>query len=476
MTTELKPDICIIGAGSGGLSVAAAAAAFGESVVLVEKGKMGGDCLNYGCVPSKALIAATNRLGDINSAAAFGLVVPEGTKADFKKVHAHVHEIINTIAPNDSIERFRGFGVNVIQAQGRFVDRKTLEAGDFLIKASRFVIATGSSPLVPPIPGIEDVDYWTNETFFENAKPVRRLAIIGGGPIGMELAQACQRLGSRVTIFEAQTVMQKDDRELVQVVLDKLRREGVTIHEHASVKQVEKSGRSAISIHYLKNGESLELVADRLLVATGRKPNVEGLDLEKAGVETLRRGIKTDAYLRTSNRKVYAIGDVTGGLQFTHAANYHAGIVIRNMLFRMFAKPDELLVPWTSFTNPELAHVGMNETQAREKHSTINVLRWPYADNDRAVTERNTTGLIKMVVDRKGRILGVSIVGHNAGEMINMWALAISKKLTAKEIAAFVSPYPTMSEIGKRAAMSFYSPMARKPFVRRMIGLMKFFG
>ena len=332
----IKVDLCVIGAGSGGLSVAAAAAQLGVSVVLVERHKMGGDCLNYGCVPSKALIATARRAHAMRSAGPFG-IAPVDPKIDHSAVRDHIHGVIEAIAPNDSVERFTGLGVKVIHAAGHFVTRDTLQAGEHRIKARHFVIATGSSPAIPAIPGLDRAPFFTNETIFDNREKIGHLIIIGGGPIGLELAQAHLRLGSRVTVIEAQQCLSKDDPELSGIALSRLRAEGLDIREHTKVLQVDGSGRS-IEVH-LSSGNVEETVqGTHLLVAAGRVPTTAGLNLEAAAIKYDKRGIKVNKKLKTSNRRVYAIGDVIGGAQFTHIANYHAGIVIRRALFRLAAR------------------------------------------------------------------------------------------------------------------------------------------
>ncbi|MEZ5811772.1 MAG: FAD-dependent oxidoreductase [Rhizobiaceae bacterium] len=475
MADTLTPDICIIGAGSGGLSVAAAAAAFGASVVLIEKGRMGGDCLNYGCVPSKAMIAAGKQAESLRHGARFGIADVE-PEVDFRAVNAHIKSVIGAIAPNDSVERFTALGVRVIEEAGRFVDARTVVAGDHRIKARRYIVATGSSPLIPPIPGLDEVDFLTNETVFELTRRPSHLVIVGGGPIGMELAQAHRRLGSKVTVVEAFTALGKDDPELAAVVLEKVRAEGVDIREGAKVTRVERRGKTGVAVHVETGDGSDTIAGTHLLIAAGRAANVEGLGLKEAGIDHDKRGIKVSRSLRTSNSRVYAIGDAAGGLQFTHVAGYHAGLVVRAILFRMPVSENRSIIPWVTFTDPELAHVGMTEAEAREKVGTIRVLRWPYAENDRAQAERKTGGMIKMVTDKRGRILGVSIVGADAGEMINLWALALSKSMTVKDISGYVPPYPTMSEIGKRAAITYYVEATRKPFVRWLVGFLRKFG
>jgi pyruvate/2-oxoglutarate dehydrogenase complex dihydrolipoamide dehydrogenase (E3) component len=475
MTTTLAPDICVIGGGSGGLTVAAAAASFGVPVVLIEKGKMGGDCLNYGCVPSKALIAAAKQAHALRHGETFGVANAEPA-IDFSKVHAHVHAVIAAIAPNDSVERFTALGVKVIQAEARFKDKDTISAGSYEIRARRFVVATGSSALVPPIPGLDSMKYLTNENIFELTRLPEQLVIIGGGPIGMEMAQAHRRLGSKVTVLEAMKALGKDDPELAAIVLERLRNEDIVIREGAKVTSVEKRGTAGVTVKIETADGPGEIKGSHLLIAAGRAANVSGLDLEKAGIDYDRKGIKVGADMRTTNKRVYAIGDVAGGLQFTHVAGYHGGLLLRPLLFRLPARENRAIIPWATYTDPELAHVGLTEQDARKANKALTVLRWPYAENDRAQAERKTTGLIKVVATPKGKILGASIAGAGAGEMINIWALALAKGLTLRDMTAYVPPYPTMSEISKRAAVTHFAPLARKPLVRKAIAFLRRFG
>jgi pyruvate/2-oxoglutarate dehydrogenase complex dihydrolipoamide dehydrogenase (E3) component len=478
----LTPDICVIGAGSGGLVVAAAAASFGVDVVLIEKGKMGGDCLNYGCVPSKAIIAAAKHAHAARTAPDFGVMLG-APKVNFRKVHDHIHDVIASIAPMDSVERFESLGVNVIKGHGEFIDKKTVKVGRTLIKARRFVVATGSSPFVPPIPGIETVEHFTNETLFYRTKAPGNMIIIGGGPIGMEMAQAHARLGANVTVVEGEKALGKDDPECAALVLEKLRGEGIEILEGTKVTRVEKgkaakgakSAKIKVSVESAEGSDFIE--GDTLLVATGRVANVAGVGLDEAKIKHTRRGITVNKRMRTSNKRVYAVGDVAGSLQFTHMAGYHAGLVIRNILFRLRAKENTHIIPWATYTQPELAHIGHTEASAREaKVKGIAVLRWPYAENDRAQAERKTTGLIKIVVSKGGKIEGATIAGEGAGEMINLWALAVTKEMKVNDIAAYVPPYPTMSEIGKRAATTYLAPQAKRPIVRKVLALLRSFG
>jgi pyruvate/2-oxoglutarate dehydrogenase complex dihydrolipoamide dehydrogenase (E3) component len=478
---EIKADLCIIGAGSGGLSLAASTVQLGLKVVLIEKHKMGGDCLNYGCVPSKALIAAARRAQMMRNVGPFG-IAPVMPQIDFARVHGHVHGVIAAIAPNDSVERFTGLGVQVIQAAGRFADRHTVVAGDKLIRASRYCIATGSSPAVPPIPGLDKVPYLTNETIFDNREPIGRLIVIGGGPIGIEMAQAHLRLGAQVVVLEGMKALGKDDPELAQVVLARLRSEGLVIREGAKVEQVEaQPGGIRVTFATADGTETVD--GTHLLVAAGRKPNVSDLNLEVAGINFDRRGIQVSSSLLTTNPKVFAIGDVAGRLQFTHVANYHAGIVFRHMLLGRLApllgksaKVREDHVPWVTYTDPELANVGLTEDEARKRHGHINVYRWPFHENDRAQAERASEGFVKVLTDKKGRIVGAGIVGEHAGEIIQMWSLAISQGLGIKAMTQWISPYPTLSEVNKRAALGYYAAKAGSPLVRKVVSLVRKLG
>jgi len=476
MPERLTSEICVIGAGSGGLSVSAAAASFGVSVVLIEKYKMGGDCLNTGCVPSKALLAAAKRAHAMRSGAAFG-VTATALHVDFDKVKDHVKRVIAAIAPTDSTERFSGLGVRVIKGQARFKDRETVVVGSqYEIRARRFVIATGSTPALPPIPGLDEGPYLTNDTVFDLSEQPDRLIVIGAGSVGLELAQAFRRLGSEVTVLEEANPLAKDDPECAAIVLDQLEREGVVIRSGVKVTRVKHaSGRVAVTLASGAGEETLE--GRHVLVATGRKPTTDGLDLEAARIKYDRNGIQVNKRLKTSNGRVYAIGDVAAGqLQFTHAANYHAGLVIQNVLFRLRSKVNNDLIPWVTYTQPELAHIGITEAQARQRKLQIRFLRCPYHDNDRAQAERETHGHIKVITTVKGRILGATIVGAEAGELIAPWSLAIAQGLNIRSLTGIVLPYPTLSEIGKRAAVDFLTPSLTSPRVRRIIGWLRIFG
>jgi pyruvate/2-oxoglutarate dehydrogenase complex dihydrolipoamide dehydrogenase (E3) component len=364
----------------------------------------------------------------------------------------------------------------VIKGHAKFKDRKTVVVGDIEIRARRFVVATGSTPALPPIPGLDQGRYLTNEAVFSLAYRPDSLVIIGAGPIGLELAQAFRRLGSAVTVLEAAVPLAKDDPECAAVVLDQLDREGVVIHSGVGVTQV-MHGIDSVAVTFSGAAGEQTVEGQYLLVAAGRKPTVDALDLEAARIKYDRSGIRVNRKLKTSNRRVYAIGDCAAGqLQFTHAANYHAGLVIRNALFRLPVKVNNDRIPWVTYTDPELAQTGITEAQARARKLKFRILRWPYHDNDRAVAEGETHGHIKVIVSAKGTIIGATIVGAQAGELIAMWTLAIARGLNVRDLTGVVLPYPTLSEIGKRAAIDYFTPSLTSPWVRRIIGWLRIFG
>ena len=474
MAKALKVDICVIGAGSGGLSVAAGASQMGASTALIERGKMGGDCLNYGCVPSKAMLAAGHAAQAVRGAGRFG-VHAAAPAIDSGGVYGHVRGTIAAIAPNDSVERFEGLGVKVIQSPARFTGPREIAADGLRITARRIVIATGSSPAVPPIAGLKDVPYLTNETIFDLGTVPAHLIVIGGGPVGIEMAQAHRHLGARVTVVEMFSIMASDDPELVDVVRARLAGEGIDLREGVTVARVEKAG-NGVAVVIAGNGAEDRVQGSHVLIAAGRRPNVDGLDLEKAGIAYSPAGIQVDARLRTTNRRVFAIGDVAGGYQFTHMAGYHAGIVLRNALFRLPAKVDTRAVPWVTYTAPELAQVGLTEDRARKRAGDIRVLRWPFAENDRARAERETDGLVKVITTPRGRILGAGIVGAHAGELIHAWVLAIGQKIKIGAVAGMIAPYPTLGEANKRAAGSFYTPALFGERTKRIVRFLSHFG
>lgn len=474
----LKPDLCVIGAGSAGLSVAAIAASLGAPVVLIEKHRMGGECLNVGCVPSKALLAAAHRAHEIRHAERFGLQVGEAA-ADFAEVHRHVKEIVAAIAPMDSPERYGAMGVRVIQAEARFAGPRSVLAGGQIIHARRFVIATGSRPAIPPIPGLDRIRFLTNDTVFELTEKPEHLIVVGGGAIGVELAQAYRRLGVAVTLIEAgERILAKEDAEMAAVVERSLKADGVTIRTDIAIDRIEPGAGGHFTVVLGAGSERIE--GSHLLVAAGRKPAFHELDLQMAGIQTDESGIVVDRRLRTSNPKVYAIGDCAGGAgaggRFTHVANHHAGLVIRNALFRLPARLGRTPIPRVLYTAPEVAAVGLTEAEAKAKHGTIRILRWAFSDNDRARAEKASEGHVKAVVTPRGRILGCSIAGTRAGELIMPWVLAMARGLKVSDLAGLVYPYPTFSEVTKSTAVEFLKPSAQNPWLRRLIGLMRRLG
>lgn len=468
---RIKTDICVIGGGSGGLSVAAGAVQMGARVVLIEGGAMGGDCLNHGCVPSKALLAAAKAAQAQRSGAAFG-VAAHTPKVDFAATKDHVAATIATIAPHDSVERFEGLGVQVLQGYGRFISETEVQVDDTIVTARRFVIATGSSPMVPPIPGLDSMPYLTNETLFDLRDPPGHLLIIGGGPIGLEMAQAHNRLGVRVTVVEGDRALGRDDPDAAAVVLEHLRAEGVEIIENAKVAAV-RGRAGAIEVEV---AGGTVFIGTHLLLAVGRTPNTDRLNLPAAGVKTTRAGVQVDASLRSSNRRIYAIGDVAGQGQFTHLAGYHAGVVIRSLVLGLPAKVRNDHIPHVTFTDPELAQVGLTEAAARQQYGArAQVVRFDMSGIDRAQADGKTAGFIKLMVV-SGRPVGATIVGAQAGELIAVWAMAIANRLKLTAMANTILPYPTLAEISKRAAGAYFSPkLFDNPVIKRFVGMVQRF-
>lgn len=470
----LQVDLCVIGAGAGGLSVAAGAAQFGVNVALIERGKMGGDCLNYGCVPSKSLLAAARTAYLVRNAHRFGITT-SAPVIDFGKLKNYIDHVIDTISVHDSVERFEKLGVKVIQHSAEFVNANTVRAGDTIIHARRFIVATGSSPIIPKIPGLLDVPFYTNETIFELTQKPEHLIVIGAGPIGCELAQAYLLLGCKVTLLEAQKMLPREEESLTAILRAELLKQGLDLIENIAIKQIsQKNGTIEVTI--IQNQQEKIVSGTHLLIATGRKANVNGLNLESAGIKFSPKGIEVNSHLRTSNRRVYAIGDVTPGPQFTHTAGYHAGIVLRNCLFRLPAKVNLLKIPAVTYTHPEIAHIGLMYKDAMQCHSDVQMVSWPLHDNDRAQAESETIGQINIVTNKKGHILGVSIISAHAGELLLPWILAMQEKKKLNSMASLIVPYPTFSEISKRAAGEFFKPLVFSPKIKRLIKFLQIFG
>ena len=449
---RIKTDICVIGAGSGGLSVAAGAAQMGARVVLIEGDRMGGDCLNHGCVPSKALLAS-GKAAAAHRRGFAGIAAQEPT-VDFAAAKDHVAQVIAAIAPHDSQERFEGLGVEVIRDWAEFTGPREVRAGKTLIRARRIVIATGSRPVIPPIPGLDTVPCLTNETIFDLREPPGHLLIVGGGPIGLEMAQAHRRLGCKVTVIEGAAALGREDPEAAALVLARLRAEGIEIVEQA---QVERIGGRAGAIEVQVAGGTV-MMGTHLLMAVGRRPALDRLKPDVAGVRIEKGAVAVDDRLRSSNRRVYAIGDAAGRGQFTHLAGYQAGVVIRSLLFALPARVRADHIPRVTYTDPELAQIGLTEAEARHDHGAeLMVFRQGYGDNDRARAEGHTEGFIKLMVV-KGRPVGVTIAGPQAGEMLAPWSVALDNRLKLGAIAAAVFPYPTMGELSKRVAGAYFTP------------------
>ena len=469
-------DLVVIGAGAAGLSAAALSAALGLKVALIERAEMGGDCLNWGCVPSKALLAAAHAAASVRNAGRFGIQVAE-PDIDWAAVRAHVRHAVTHIAPTDSEARFRGMGVEVIRASAHFVARDTVEAGGRRSTFRRCVIAAGSTAAVPPIPGLGPVPWLTNETIFGLEERPDHLVILGGGPIGLEMAQAHARLGCRVTVIEAGRIAGREDEELTEGLRRVLTREGVMLLEGAKAARLNplEDGAPAFTAT-LEDGR--QVAGSHLLLAVGRVPRLRGLDLEAAGVKATERGIATDAGLRSvSNRRVWAAGDIAdpaglGPRQFTHVCSQHAGVLARRMLFRLPARLDYAALPRVTYTDPELAQVGMTEAEARTAGHDVRLLRFLVPETDRAVTEGVCDGLVKLVATADGRLLGAGILAPHAGEMAGTFALMIARRMKLSALAGLVLPYPTLAEAAKRAAGEFYAPKLLSDLSKRVVGLL----
>lgn len=459
--SELTPDLAIIGGGAAGLSVAAGAAQMGASVVLIERGAMGGECLNVGCVPSKALIAAARAASGASEAARLGVrATPE---IDFPAVMAHVKASIAAIAPHDSQARFEGLGVTVLRETARFAGPEEIVAGASRIRFRRAVVATGSRPAIPPIPGLERAPYLTNETIFDLDALPRRLLVLGGGAIGVELGQAFRALGSEVALIDRAPILAREDAEAVALIRDQLRADGVALHEEAGVAAV-SAAEDSVSMT-LDNG--VVLTGSHLLVATGRQPGLDALELDAAGVQSERDGVVVDSALRTSNRRVFAIGDCAAGLpRLTHSAGAQAGVVIRRALFRLPARFNPDTLPRAVYCTPELAQIGPTALADAQEW------RAPFAKNDRAIAEDDRTGFVKILADKAGRARAATIVGAEAGALIAPLAAAVSRGEKLSRIAGQTLPYPTRPEAVKAAAAARYAEKLYSPLMRRVVGLL----
>jgi len=472
---DYEYDLGILGGGAAGLTVAAGAAQFGAKAILIEKApKLGGDCLHSGCVPSKTLIRTAGVWSQARRAAEFGLPNLDLPPVDLGAVMGRVRSVIETIQEHDSPERFCGLGAEVRFGAPRFLDDHTVELDGQKVTARSWVIATGSRPALPPVEGLAETPHWTNETVFSQTTLPPRLLVLGGGPIGLELAQAFQRLGSRVTVVEfLDQILGPEDADVAAILRSRLEAEGMEILTGTKAVKAERLGdgvRLTVAPAH-GDGEDKTLDAEALLVATGRRPNVEDLGLEAAGVEVTPRGIPTDARLRTNVKHIYACGDVNGQLPFTHVAGYEGGIALTNSVLHLPRKADYAKVPWCTYTDPEVASVGLNEKRAEKEGVEYRVLTEDFAANDRALAEGEPLGKIKVLVDGKGKVLGCQIIGPHAGELIHEWIAAVAGGMKLSTLAGAIHVYPTLSEISKRAAGSYFS---EKLFGDRTKGVLKF--
>ena len=464
-------DIAIIGAGAAGLSVAAIGAGFGLKVVLIERGTMGGDCLNYGCVPSKAMLAAAHAAAQARDAGRFG-VRTGPVSVDWAAMRAHVRGAIAAIAPNDSVARFQGMGVEVIQATAHFTAPDEIEAGTRRLRFRRCVIAAGSAAVVPDIPGLSGLPFLTNETLFDLESPPEHLLILGGGPIGIEMAQAHARLGCAVTVIEAaDSIMGREDPEAVAALRTALARDGVAFIEGTAATGAEPDGEGVA----LLLADGTRVAGSHLLLALGRAPRLAGLDLPAAGIEASKRGVAVGRDLRSrSNRRIWASGDIAdpagiGPRAFTHVASQHAGIIVQSMFFRLPARLSYAALPRVTYCDPELAQIGLTEAEARAEGRCAEVLRWPLGENDRAVAEGIEAGIVKLVVDSRARLVGATVLAPRAGDWAGIFGLMIARGQKLSALAQLVLPYPTLPEAAKRAAGTYYAPRLLRPWIKRLV-------
>ncbi len=450
-------NLVVIGAGTAGLVSAAGAAGLGARVALIERELMGGDCLNFGCVPSKALIRSARAFADVRDAAEYGVEVPEGAKVNFPAVMERMRRLRAEISPNDAAERFRDLGIDVFLGEGHFVGPKAVEVNGKILRFHKAVIATGARAMALPIPGLKEAGFLTNETIFSLTELPRRLVVIGAGPIGCEMAQSFARFGSEVFLIEREPhILPREDRDAAERVERAFRRDGVHLLTDSSVTRVQKEGRERIVI--VEQGKVPEEIrADAILVGLGRAPNVTDMNLEAAGVQyDVRIGIEVNDALRTSNRRIYAAGDVASQFKFTHTADAQARIVIQNALFMGRAKASALTVPWSTYTDPEIAHVGLSETQAQHQGIEVKTFVQELREVDRAILDGETEGLLKVHV-RKGtdEIVGATMVARHAGEMISELTVAMVGGVGLGKVAKAIHPYPTQADAIRKVGDQF---------------------
>jgi len=473
MVEVIKPDLCVIGAGAGGLDAAAGAVMLGKSVVLVERDGFGGSRLKA-VVSSKALVTAMRMARQIADADAFGLTVPR-PEINLDKLRGYVERVAGALAPDSAQERFAALGVRVVTGAAQFINARRLAVGDAVeVRAKHYVIATGSLPAVPKIPGlaevpylIDEVPYLTEESIVALAQLPARLVVIGAGVVGLELAQVFRRLGAAVIVVDQGEPLAQEDPECARAVVDALVRDGVEMRTGVAIDQVAKTA-DGVRLTLGNDLGNASIEGSHLLIAGSRRANVEGLALDKAGVNVGPTGIVVDAALRTSNRHIYAIGDVTGAPPFVHVARHHAGLVLRSIVLRRSLRFRPETIPRVVFTDPELAHVGLTETEAAARRIAVRVLRWPFHENDRARIEGTTGGHIKILTSSWGRVLGVTIVGASAGELIAPWSLAVGRGLDIHTMAGILLPYPTLGDTGHRAATTYLTLAFRRTWLERI--------
>jgi pyruvate/2-oxoglutarate dehydrogenase complex dihydrolipoamide dehydrogenase (E3) component len=473
--TKFDYDMGIIGGGAAGLTVASGAAQLGAKTLLIEKEpQLGGDCLHYGCVPSKTLIKSARVYHQMKNSEEYGLPVLDLPPVDFSQIARRISDVIAVIQKHDSVERFCDLGAQIEFGEATFSDEHTVTLDGRTFSAGKWLIATGSSPAAPPIPGLKEMDYLTNREIFSLERLPESMIILGGGPIGIEMAQAFTRLGSKISVVDrGEQILGKEDPDMAAIIQQRLSAEGVCFHMGASIETVsEKKDQKVVTIKDI-NGERLDLKGDAVLVAMGRSANVQNLGLENIGVLFDGFGIKVDPRLRSSQRHIYAAGDASGGYQFTHAAGYEGGVVVSNAIFRLPRKVDYTWLPWCTYVDPELASIGMNEKTALKNGIDYSVWMEPFRDNDRSLAEAQTTGMIKMILDKKEKPLGVQILGPRAGDLISEWVAVLNGGVKLSTLASAIHPYPTLGEINKRVAGSFFAPKIFSDRIRK--GLKLFF-
>lgn len=473
--TKFQYDIGIIGGGAAGLTVASGAAQLGAKTILMEKEPvLGGDCLHFGCVPSKTLIKTAHVYHLMARSADFGLPKIQRPAVDFERIVERIEGVIARIQKHDSAERFCRLGAQVAFGDARFIDEHTVDLDGKNITADKWVIATGSSPAIPPIPGIEAVEVITNREIFSLARLPDTMTILGAGPIGIEMAQAFNRLGSKVFVIDRNVqILNKEDTDMSVAVQENMAAEGVNFFLGSTIEKVSQRNSTKTVTIRTKDGTSRQLASDVILVAMGRSPNIDGLGLDHIGVAYDRSGIQVDNRLRTSHKHIFAAGDINGGFQFTHAAGYEGGIVVSNAVFRLPRKVNYTWLPWCTYVDPELASIGMNEKTALEQGNKYSVWTESFQDNDRSLAEGESKGKIKLILDQKEKPLGVQILGNRAGDLIAQWVAALNGNIKLSTLASAIHPYPTLGEINKKVTGAVFSPKIFSPTVKK--GLKLFF-